>query len=438
MVELKPADAALLKLLPPQEPRPDALYVPSQFVLTFTYGEKQYAFHTLTTQLLETELNVAAKQNMEKEALIRGLFLVPEEKDECAYYNSVASLMRLFQRKKGNRGFMILPTLACNARCVYCYEEGMKPVSMTEETADAVVRCIVETHAEEPVKINWFGGEPLLRPDLIDRILEGLRAAGVRYTCGMVSNGSLITPETVAKMKGLWNVTGIQISVDGSEADYIARKQYSAYRNYYHTVMDAIDGMSAAGIRVLVRCNTDENVLPGIPQFLRDLSARVAHKENVQVYFAPLDQVRTGRDALIVWQRIMDLRPLIEAAGFRSYPLFNLNKPFRVYHCMADAGSVVIGPDGRLYPCEHCIPETCFGDVFRGTTDEAKRTAFCRTDTTREKCRKCTFLPTCTNFSTCPVQDTDCSKVKELILIDALKRFIDKKEIEADADDAIC
>ena len=436
--ELNPVDAALKRILPDQEPQPDTIYVPSQFALTFVHGGRSYVFHTLTKQLIEAELPEASRWNKENEALIRGLFLVPEGKDECAYYESVASLIRMLDRKKGNHGFMILPTLACNARCVYCYEEGMQPVSMTAETADATVRYIVETHAKEPVRITWFGGEPLLRPDIIDRILEGLQKAGVPYSCGIVSNGSLITPEIIEKMKGPWNVTGAQISVDGCEADYIARKQYVSYHDYYHTVMDAISRMSEAGIGVIVRCNTDESILPGIPQFLADFAAGVAHKDNVQVYFSPLDQVRMGKNAIPMWHEIMKTRTMIEAVGLR--PLIQSKKliTFRAVRCMADGGSVVIGPDGRLYPCDHCPEEACFGDVFNGTTDEAARTRFCRADTTREMCRTCPLLPCCTSFSSCPVQDADCRRSHELLTLDALKRFIDNKQIEASGDDPVC
>ena len=48
--------------------------------------------------------------------------------------------------------------------------------------------------------------------------------------------------------------------------------------------------------------------------------------------------------------------------------------------------------DGSLYPCEHCPPESRFGDIWHGTTDEAARKAFCRVDQTREKCRACPHM----------------------------------------------
>ena len=436
--EWNPQDAALSRILPAQEPQVGVTYVPSQFALTFAHNGKQYVFHTLTKQLLEADLPDAAQQSTGNEALIRGLFLVPEGKDECAYYQSVSTLMCVYARKPGSSSYVILPTFGCNARCVYCYEQGQKPVSMSPETADAAVRYIVETHAADPVKINWFGGEPLLRPDVIDRICEGLQKAGIRYKGSMVSNGSLITPEIIEKMKGLWNVTWIQISVDGCEKDYIARKRYVSYHDCYHSVMHAVSDLSEAGIRVQVRCNTEESIWDGTPQFLKDLSEHVAHKENVRVYFSPLDYVRKGPNAYAMWEKILCARTRIREAGFEPYMQLSPKLHFETFHCMADSGNAVIGPDGKLYPCEHCLPETCFGDVFRGTTNEAARTEFCRTDRIREQCRGCTFLPCCTGFASCPVQDTDCRKIRELYTVTLLKEFIDHQTISADGETPIC
>jgi len=128
---------------------------------------------------------------------------------------------------------------------------------------------------------------------------------------------------------------------------------------------------------------------------------------------------------------------MIEEAGFPRKKKFSERKGYRISHCMADGSGVVISPDGSLYPCEHCPPESQFGDIWHGVTDERSRYEFCRTDRIREKCRTCPFLPDCTSFASCPVQDRDCRKVHELLKTDYLRRLIDSADKGIGAEDEI-
>lgn len=260
-----------------------------------------YVFNNLTKQCIEGTLPATARVGEGYDELICAQFLVPSDKDECAYYNEISALMRAFNRKKGIKSYTILPTFRCNARCIYCYEEGVTQTTMTPETVEQVIRFIVSTHAGKKAKITWFGGEPLLGEGIIDRICEGLREAGFRSSS------------------------------------------------------------SKGGVRLKFRNN----------------------------------------------------------------------------YCMADGGGVVITPDGTLAACEHCPKESQFGDIWHGTTDEEAKKEFCRADRTREKCRTCPFLPDCTSFAFCPLYNTHCRQVNEMLAMDSLKRMVEHRE-ENSGDDSAC
>ena len=428
MNEIRKPVETLAKILPPVQPIPGIAYVPSQFSLTFDHNGKQYVCNTLTRQCLEAELPARCMAGEGYDELIKRLFLVPEGKDECGFYNSISFLLRAYSRKKGRKGFTILPSLACNARCIYCYEEGMEPVTMTQETVELTIRYIVDTNRGDSVSLHWFGGEPLLRSDIIDRICEGLREAGLNYHSSMVSNGSLITPEIIGKMKGDWRLEKIQISMDGAESDYIARKRYYHYQDDYHRVMESIDSMAGAGIWVSIRCNVDKENWDRIPAFLENAKRFITHKEKVKLYLAPLFGERIGENDLSIWKKVIAARPMIEAAGFSPTALFVNKEGYRANRCTADGSGVVIGPDGSLYCCEHLPPGSRFGDVWNGVTDEKALHEFSRTDRTREKCRTCPFLPDCTSFASCPIQDRYCREVREMMKIAFLRRLIDNAD----------
>ena len=77
----------------------------------------------------------------------------------------------------------------------------MKTVTMSEETIRAAIDYIMRSKCGGEILLNWFGGEPLLRADIIDRFCVELKERGVSFKSRITTNGSLITPELARKIK---------------------------------------------------------------------------------------------------------------------------------------------------------------------------------------------------------------------------------------------
>lgn len=443
MREFHKPDPVLIKLLGPQRRKDGSDYLRSPFTLLTELDGKRYCFSTLTKQGLElppgfdpagrcSPAELDADPALSE--LLRGWFLKPAERDETKFYESVAAMMRAFQTRKGLSSYVILPTLGCNARCSYCYEAGVKPVSMCPETVDRTLAYVLRSRRPGTrLYLQWFGGEPLLGVDAIERILAGLRAEGVDYRCGFTTNGSLIDEALADRMAGPWNTASVQITIDGTEETYARIKNYVNCPDAYRRVLRAVSLLADREIAVSVRVNLDGTNSGELGGILRDLAAAVRAKDKVWVYLAPLYQIRAGEGCLEAWKEADRLSAKILEAGFRTQQLVGLDTRFRTFRCMADSPSsnILITPEGQLSFCQHRIADTSFGNVTDGITEPAAVKALAALPPVSEKCRDCPFLPDCTPFRDCPVYDRDCLEVRRFKSESQLHEMIRRAEARA-------
>ena len=104
-------------------------------------------------------------------------------------------------------------TERCNLRCAYCYaaRDGEPPFDMDEETAlHAVELCCP---AGGSLRVQFAGGEPLLRLDLMEAVARFGRESGRKLTLAVQTNGTLLTPETCRRLKAIR--CGVGVSLDG-------------------------------------------------------------------------------------------------------------------------------------------------------------------------------------------------------------------------------
>jgi len=110
----------------------------------------------------------------------------------------------------------------CNFRCSYCVygggyqgRERQTGKNMTIETAIEAVDKFLANHAPEH-NISFYGGEPLLRLDLIKEVVEHARRTspqGATPRFSLTSNGSFIDAETAIFL--LENRFSLTLSMDG-------------------------------------------------------------------------------------------------------------------------------------------------------------------------------------------------------------------------------
>ena len=354
-------------------------------------------YNTLTCSLVLLTPDEAADITAQQE-LIDRWFLVPQAHDDqklCRQVRQMAALLK--PAAKAITGYTILTTTGCNARCFYCYEKGTKPVTMTAETADKVVRYIVKHRGDEKVSLKWFGGEPLVNARVIDQICTELREQGVPFRSTMTSNGYLMDADMVHHAKSLWQLQQVVITIDGSEQTYNRVKDY-VYRgvNAFERVLENIGLLTAAGIRVPIRLNIDMYNIGEMAELVELLHRRFGTNAHLSVIsFVLYGGERSPEDSATLFAQRMQLEQQIAQCGYRSKQ--KLLNDIKVNCCWADddGESVLIVPDGHLGKCEHCIDREFFGHIDSEERDEAIIRKFKEHRAEIEACATCFYYPQC-------------------------------------------
>lgn len=299
--------------------------------------------------------------------------------------------------------YEILPTTACNARCFYCFEEGVKPLSMSIKTAEKVCQFIIDQNKNtERILIQWFGGEPLLCPDIITYITKTLDAQlaskGTEIVYQMTTNGSLITKDIVELFKNVWHISKVQITLDGSKEIYEKRKAYINFPNAFEKVIHNINLLADAGIRVAIRLNYDQDNFNDILALIDYLGDTIITKSNVMCYAYPLfgSDASSAPDVRETALKLIDINKKIMQNNLcHGKATFNLHFiTAKCYACLRH--SFLINPEGKLAKCSMAMDTKDFiGDVASPLHLTHTYLKWCSTDLPSQECYSCKFLPLC-------------------------------------------
>ena len=302
----------------------------------------------------------------------------------------------------------ICPTMACNFDCPYCFQEhhgGM----MTEEVQDQVALLadrLLETSGAHELVVVWYGGEPLLALNVIDRLSFKLNDAcvkhGAGYRASVFTNGYLLDEKTT-NLLFRRRVKSVRVTVDGLAATHDATRHLVGGGGTYERI---IQNLSApvpfpVGVRMNVHAGNAaevEALREQISSIARATGNRMVFRE-AEVFDTDRARGRADAPALLSDEAVKDISLLRKNLGLHGAT---------ARRCFAqDPYSVCVDQMGRLYACSAtlALPDLSFGDA--GSWDPARpedalANAFNRDFFLRQslpsndpECLDCLWLPTC-------------------------------------------
>ena len=369
------------------------------------------------------KLNNPDLNNKIAQYLIESYFLVPNDFDDKKFASNIIDTRLNIQNIYTNPPlsfFVILTTTGCNARCFYCFEQGAKVSNMNEQTAHDVADFI-ERKGDKKVRIQWFGGEPLVNIRAIDTISNDLKNKKIIFTSKMVTNAYLLDEDVIKKAVNLWNLDSLQITLDGTEEVYNRIKNY-VYKDVsspFKRVLNNIESALKSGINVSIRLNMDEHNAEDLFDLSKMLVEKFHHYKNCYIYVVRLFEDtcskiknREANDRHKLIKNSIELQKFIDD-NMPKPDIDKLPKSFSTPNkCMAsNDNSVMIVPDGHLGKCEHFVDSDFFGSIYNDEYDYKKIAKYKERKIVSSDCEYCKYRSLCLPLKCCTGVPNHCDEI---------------------------
>lgn len=311
---------------------------------------------------------------------------------------------------------VIMPHQNCNFRCVYCYEKFDKN-KMHPDVEAGLARLVEERMRSgryRALSVSWFGGEPLLAPDVIERLSARFQQVcaevGLPYVATLTSNGYFLTEENVEMLLRSTSQR-MQITIDGTQENHDRQRVRKGGQPTYERILGNLKRMaeSDADFRVILRMNVG-------PENLRDAEAHIAEMKRLfgndkrfKLYFHNIGHWGGENDEHVdvcSEQVALQLTHLTLDQGMTANPVREWIRPN--YTCYAASPeSFVVGADGMVYKCTVALYDerNHVGQLHRDGTlelSQEKMEMWTLAGVQDPTCRQCFFAPACQGDS-CPM-----------------------------------
>lgn len=276
-------------------------------------------------------------------------------------FNELAYLKHIYSKEMHESDVFdltILPTLDCNVRCWYCFENKNVGSRITPSIKGNILLFIQNIIKDRPyikeISIDLFGGEPLLHyeedlDDFLHQIKNVVEGLGKKATFLFITNGLRLTEEVMDRIKDL--SPQFQISIDGYKERHDKIKVLSKHADIstYDLVIHNLKNVCKCDhVHVILRLNYDEQTLKNVGKILSDI--KDIDRSKISIHFERVWQ--TKKHIAITNDALIDAWKLLVSHGFQVTYLKFFHTPSSCMSSKQD--QVAISYDGKIFKCTGC------------------------------------------------------------------------------------
>ena len=246
-------------------------------------------------------------------------------------------------------------TSSCNANCRHCDKGGI----LSDETPLTPKQIGDHYRKLHPVAVQLSGGEPLLREDIVDIVLEIKESHGAPYLI-LVTNGSLFDRDKYLRLCDA-GVDQFSISLDFPDERH---DEFRRTPGLFRHLEEIVPQLTAEGRRNVILNTTisSQNV-----ELLTQMY-KIASGWGALMSYSAYSALRTGdpsytvssdEDLKTMRDQLDELIEMKAAGADVMNPVSILNDTYRFFAeggipgCMAGYRFLLITPEGYYRPCAH-------------------------------------------------------------------------------------
>ena len=311
-------------------------------------------------------------------------------------------------------------TAECNFRCRYCYAAPHQGGTMTADTARAAVDLAVQLSrsqsAEQSLGIIFFGGEPLLQPDLIRSTIRYCREVETRigqlFHFKLTTNGALLDEKFLTDP--LTANVFIALSHDGVQPAHDRHRVDAAGNGTFARLRPVIDLLLRYKPYAPVMLVTTPETVAWYADSIRFLHACGFRYLICSLnYAAPwsrpaLAELERQYDQLAEWYETQIVRE--EKFYFSPFDVKIASHIFpgscRRERCELGRRQLSIASSGRIFPCVQFVGDGsasawCIGDVRTGVDETRRERLYRENAAEKDSCRSCAIRDRCNHYCGC-------------------------------------